>query len=164
MFLEVKNFNGYFVNEKGEIMGKMGKILRPAHNKSGYKMVILRKNNRSFAKTVHRIVAETFIENPGNLPEVNHKDENKENNAVENLEWCTHSYNNTYGTKIDRARETKKRNGKSNKKVICIEKGKVYNSITEAAKELNIFSGDISRACRKVKNHNTCGGYHWEYV
>lgn len=66
-------------------------------------MVRLRKNGEQRRYSVHRLVAETFIENPNNLPEVNHKDENKLNNSVENLEWCDRVYNINYGTAHERA-------------------------------------------------------------
>lgn len=164
MFIGIIGFDGYFVNKKGDVMGRQGKILKPADNGTGYKIVILRKGNKSYARTVHRLVAEAFIENPDNLPEVNHKDENKANNSAENLEWCSHRYNNKYGTKVDRGRKTRAENGKQNKRVICVETNKVYKSIAEAASELNICLGDISRACRKVRGRKKCGGYHWAYV
>ena len=68
----------------------------------GYYIVSLWKNGKGKTYSVHRLVAEAFIDNPDNLPCVNHKDENKQNNVVSNLEWCTHEYNNTYGTRIER--------------------------------------------------------------
>lgn len=160
---EVRDFPGYFVNKNGDIKGKMGKVLKPSLV-NGYKFVILRRNNKSYMRQIHRIVATTFIENQNKLPIVNHKDENKLNNRVDNLEWCTYSYNNTYGTKVERTRRTRIKNKKTCKKVVCVETGMVYDSIKEAACDLNIFSGDISRACKGSIWRNTCGGYHWEYV
>lgn len=65
---------------------------------NGYLHVLLCKNGKYITHNVHRLVAETFIPNPDNLPEINHKDENKENNCVDNLEWCTRKYNMNYGT------------------------------------------------------------------
>lgn len=164
MLVEVKDFKGYFVDEIGNVYGKNGNPLKPSDNGNGYKIVILRKDNKSYAKTVHRLIANAFLENPNGFAEINHKDENKSNNKVENLEWCNHSYNNSYGTKIDRMKNTWEKNKINCKKVVCIETGIKYASIKDAATALNIFSGDISRACRNVKNHNKCGGYHWEYA
>ena len=73
------------------------KMLKLIKDKKGYLKINLWKNNKSKMFLVHRIVAETFILNPNNLPQVNHKDENKSNNCVENLEWCSQKYNNNYG-------------------------------------------------------------------
>lgn len=74
------------------------KILKPGKNGLGYQLVVLRKDNKNYQMYVHRLVAQAFIPNPDNLPEVNHKDENKCNNSVDNLEWCTHIYNSNHGT------------------------------------------------------------------
>ena len=73
------------------------KILTPI-NICGYHRVILRKNNKAHNKFIHRLVAEAFIDNINNYNEVNHKDENKTNNRVDNLEWCSHKYNINYGS------------------------------------------------------------------
>lgn len=81
------------------------------NKKSGYKMLDLRLNNQRKRVYVHRLVAQAFIPNPNNLPQVNHKDENKLNNHVDNLEWCTHAYNQRYGTKSVRMRSTRIKNG-----------------------------------------------------
>ena len=75
-----------------------GQILKQRINRHGYKMA----NIEGKTVSVHRMIAETFLPNPDNLPCVNHKDENKTNNWVTNLEWCTHKYNNIYGTRIRR--------------------------------------------------------------
>ena len=73
------------------------KQMKQSLHTKGYKTVTLTKDGKSKTVFVHRIVAEAFIDNPDNLPMVNHKDEDKTNNFVENLEWCTASYNRTYG-------------------------------------------------------------------
>lgn len=71
-------------------------IMKPYNGNSGYLTVILQRNGKNRLWLIHRLVALTFIDNPGGLECVNHKDENKLNNSVENLEWCTNGYNTTY--------------------------------------------------------------------
>lgn len=80
-------------------------------NGRGYLFVVLYKNNKSKKEYVHRLVALTFIDNPQHFPQVNHKDEDKQNNYVENLEWCDSTYNNTYGSHVQRMVETCRNNG-----------------------------------------------------
>lgn len=77
---------------------RRGRILKQQNASNGYLQVHLSKDGEHKIYRVRRIVANAFIDNPDNLPEVNHKDENKKNNRVANLEWCTHSYNNSYGS------------------------------------------------------------------
>ena len=120
--------------------------------RGNYLAVGLTKNKKQTTYCVHRLVAEAFIPNPDNLPCVNHIDENKLNNEVENLEWCTYEYNNKYGT----------RTAKTCKPVKCIETEIIYDSMVEASKQTNIPRPNILVCC---KNHlRTAGGYHWEYV
>lgn len=78
------------------------RILKPKKDKYGYFQVNLWKNGKKKTFTVHRLVAEAFIPNPNNLPCINHKDECKTNNNVNNLEWCDNKYNNAYGTRTER--------------------------------------------------------------
>lgn len=78
-----------------------GRVLKPQlDGKKNYLHVCITDGKKSKSHQVHRLVAQTFIENPFNLPEINHIDEDKTNNAVWNLEWCDHKYNNTYGSKM----------------------------------------------------------------
>lgn len=86
----------YKVSNRGRVLGKYG-ILRPYDNGYGYLVVDFRKDGKRKHLKVHRLVAEAFIRNENNLPEVNHKDENKHNNDALNLEWCDSSYNKKYG-------------------------------------------------------------------
>ena len=97
-------------------------------------------------------MAKVFIENPNNLPQVNHKDEDKTNNAVENLEFCDAKYNINYGT----------RNEKISKQLMCLETGKIYTSTREVQKQLGFSHSNISRCC--MGKSKTCGGYTWCYV
>ena len=78
---------------------KKGKVLALATASNGYKQICLSKDGSHIIYRVHRLVAEAFLDNPDGLPEVNHKDEDKTNNCFWNLEWCTHSYNSSYGSK-----------------------------------------------------------------
>ena len=83
-----------------------GKQMKQSLHTKGYKTVCLTKDGKSKTHFVHRIVAEAFIDNPDNLPMVNHKDEDKTNNFAENLEWCTASYNRTYGKAVEKHAKT----------------------------------------------------------
>ena len=106
------------------------KMLKLIKDKKGYLKINLWKNNKSKMFLVHRIVAETFILNPNNLPQVNHKDENKSNNCVENLEWCSQKYNNNYGNRLNNIRKklmeknVKEKMKNNTKLMIRDEKGK----------------------------------------
>lgn len=88
-----------------------GRILKLSANGKGYLKVALNSNGKAKTYSVHRLVLQSFIPNPDNLPQVNHKDENKTNNNVDNLEWCDNSYNLNYGTRKIRERNTKLKNG-----------------------------------------------------
>ena len=90
---EINGFNGYFITEDGDIIGKRGTILKPFISKMGYKIATFYINGELRHKTVHRAVAEAFVDGYKEGLTVNHKDENKQNNSLINLEWCTRSYN-----------------------------------------------------------------------
>lgn len=115
--------------------------------RSGYYYVDLQGKRR----LVHRLVAEAFIDNPDDLPEVNHKDEDKVNNSVENLEWCDSKYNANYGT----------RNKRRGKPIQCIETGIIYWGAREMERQTGIKHNNIAKA---IKNGIKTGGYHWKYV
>lgn len=165
MWLPIKGAKDYFVNENGEIISyrhyKNGKVLKPAIGNHGYPMVNIYYDNKVHRfRTVHRIVAEAFIPNPNNLPEVNHKDETRTNNKASNLEWCDLSYNRMYGTAHERHRKLCSKP--------CIQydlEGKClayYPSCKEAERKTGIYNANISAACRG-KCH-TAGGYKWKFA
>ena len=153
---DIKNYEGlYKASNFGKIKSiKKGILLKPFTNTRGYLQVDLYKCGKHKHFLVHRIIAETFLENKNNLEEVNHKDENKLNNNINNLEWCTSKYNCNYGT----------RNLKKYKPVLCVELNKRYESIKKASEELKIQQAHISGCCKNKKHYNTAGGYHWQYA
>lgn len=90
-------YHGYLVYSNGTIMKKSGSgFLKPVNSAFGYKMVGLKINGKMKSKSIHRLMAEIFIPNPDNLPQVNHKDGNKENNDISNLEWMTRAQNSQH--------------------------------------------------------------------
>lgn len=136
MIKEITDFPDYFVTDDGRVFStKRGEMkeLKPGRNKDGYLTVLLCRDDGARKRLyVHRLVATVFIPNPDNLPCVNHKDENKTNNCVDNLEHCTHQYNDNYGTKPKRISETltgRKSSGarKHTPKVRCLELGITFD-------------------------------------
>ena len=174
---DINGFEGiYQISDKGNIRSLDRKIIcsngsvrfqrvseiKPYINKQGYRTVVLHNNGKHKMCRICRLVAETFIQNPQNLPQVNHKDENKGNDEKENLEWCTCLYNLTYKNLHHR------RNNKNNKKskpVAQFKDGKiikVFPSIREVERVLGFQNGNISQCCNgKTK---TSYGYEWSYL
>ena len=157
MFKQIKDFPRYLISENGEIWdSKKERFINQSINNLGYVLVSLSNGIKFYVKRVHRLVAEAFIPNPNNWPEVNHKDENKTNNYYLNLEWCTREYNNNYGThnqKISKA---------LSKKVYCVETGEIYDSVTLASKATGVNRTGISKVI--TGKRITAGGFHWKYV
>ena len=102
----IEGFDGYGISNFGRVKGTR-KMLNPSGGTTGYKHVTLFKNGARHTKLVHRLVAEAFIPNPNNYPNVNHLDENRGNNVVDNLEWCSQKENINYGTRTKRMVATK---------------------------------------------------------
>ena len=143
-------------------------VLKPKMNLFGY--LTVRLQDKSSLRTkfymVHRLIAETFIPNTYNLPFINHKDEDKTNNSVENLEWCTAKYNVNYGTCLKRRRETQKFTHPNRKAVrqttldgVFVQE---YISISEAARAVRVNATRLSRCCRN--SNFSCRGFKWEFV
>ena len=123
IYKDIKDLEGkYQVSNFGNILSLnyrntgRAELMSPGKN-GGYLRVNLSKNGKPKNFSVHRLVAETFIPNPNNLPCVNHKDQTRTNNRVDNLEWCTYEYNINYGTRNERVSETLT-NGKRSKRVL----------------------------------------------
>ena len=104
----IKGYEGlYEISNYGDIRSytkrSNGKLLKPQISRKGYLTVMLYKDSVVKCLKIHRLVAQAFLPNPDNLPQINHKDENKRNNDVNNLEWCTNEYNHNYGSRNKRS-------------------------------------------------------------
>ena len=108
---QVRSLDRYVIDSLGHRKFYKGKVLSIVKNKNGYLLINLYCNEKNKKCLVHRLVAEAFVSNPDNLPEVNHKDEDKTNNRVDNLEWCNRKYNVNFGTARIRRKDTLIKNG-----------------------------------------------------
>lgn len=154
---DIPEYDGlYAITENGEVWSHRNKsFLVLKTSKSGYKECALHKCGKVKWFLVHRLVALAFIDNPNGLPCVNHKDENKGNNTVSNLEWCTYKYNSNYGTAKYRSAIAK------SLPVLCVETNEVFKSVADASNWCGSYTTNISKCC-SGKRH-TAGGYHWRY-
>ena len=155
----VKSLERTVWNGKGYYK-KSEKIRKGYDNGDGYLYVNLCKEGKRKQYRINRLVAMAFIPNPNNLPEVNHKDENTKNNCVENLEYCSRSYNINHGTRNKRVAK------KLSKPVFSVNKesGLImwWQSASEASRQLGISQGNICD-CLKGRQKST-GGYYWHYA
>lgn len=147
----IEEYPLYMASNLGRIKNiKTNHILTGGFDKDGYKQVTLQTGDKQVCRRVCRLVAQTFIPNPNNLPCVNHKDEIKTNDYDWNLEWCTYQYNNIYGNRLKTC----------STEVWCVEMKKKFNSTRSAERETGISHSCISRCCRGLSE--TAGGYKWE--
>lgn len=155
----------YEVSNYGKIRRKLlngYKYLKLFTDKDGYYRVCLCENEKRIYRSVHRLVAQAFIPNPENKPTVNHKDGNKQNNCVDNLEWATIKENNNH------ALQTGLRNMKNDgcsKKVAQYDMNmnliKIYPSAKEVKRQTGFSQGHISEVCRGEKKHYK--NFIWKY-
>ena len=149
-----------YVKGKGESYWlRKGRVLSPTKDRYGYLKVVLHCNGKCKTINVHKLAAQAFLLNPDNLPEINHKDEDKTNNSVDNLEWCDRSYNNTYGTRQDKVRDTKIKNGNwtglSRKESMKKYYQENRDRICEQKKEYNqkYYQDNKDRICEQKKEY-----------
>lgn len=151
----------YMINDEGDVYNiQKGIKLKPYKNNKGYYLVGLYKNNVRKNYLVHRLVACQFLPNPNDLPEINHKDRNKGNNNVSNLEWCTRSENMIHCCKYGFYNGQKKC-----KAIVQYDKNytliKIWESIKEASIKYNTSISNIVKCCKG--KYKTCKGYIWRY-
>ena len=162
-FGRVKSLDRYVRGKNNSIYIKKGKLLKLYTDKDGYQTVMLYHNNKKKLLKVHRLVAEAFLDNPNNLSQVNHKDECKTNNNVNNLEWCDAKYNNNYGTAIERRSKTRT-NGIFSKKVYQYTLDGEFVREWPSTKECGrngYNQGHVAACCRGVQNKHK--GFVWSY-
>ena len=149
----------HLINGKERTMSLKGKVLSKANSADGYHYVALSKNGKLVPHRINRLVAQAFIPNPNNEPQVNHIDEDRKNNHVDNLEWCSAKYNANYGN--HRARLI---NVSSVMLKVTFKDGnyEIYSSRAEASEKLGINKGSISRW---ANGHTKCRkGMTFEYL
>ena len=169
VFKDIPNYGGrYQISNYGRVWSVIKSQFVKQHiNNDGYCQVRLYfGDGRKKHEMVHRLVALAFLPRENTrLTQVNHKDENKENNYIENLEWCTASYNNSYGKRLERVSNTNKANGKRKKPVLQYDlQGnfvKEYPSAKEAEIENNIARGHVTKVCKDERK--SAGGFIWKY-
>ena len=158
----IRDIPGYEVSSNGDVYSTKRNIVMKQHPDSwGYPRITLMKNGVKLRRSVHRLVAEAFIPNPSNKPEINHIDGNKNNNHINNLEWVTHSENirHSYDTGLN---DKKLYNsGKPKKRVMLLETNEIFESIHDCAKRLGCTHVAVLR-CVQEKS-KTCMGYHITY-
>lgn len=157
-FGRVRSVNRIIVRSDGKIKRFRGMLLKFSKINSGYLTVTLSKDGKEKQYLIHRLVAETFIPNPKHLSQVNHKDENKLNNRLSNLEWCTERYNTNYGTAMERSAN------KRGHAVVLLTKERVcvaeFKSTREAARKTGHDHTYIADCCKGICIPSNC---IWEY-
>jgi hypothetical protein len=132
-----------------------GKVLHPRLQNANYYVVWLSKEGEIYPQLVHRLIAKAFISNTKNEPCVNHKNGNKIDNQIGNLEWCSYSENIEHSHNIAGRKKT-------TKPIICVDLNREFKSQTDAAQELNISRCSISHALNKKSK--TAGGFIWKFM
>ena len=164
----VPQFENYLVSDRGRVKTINGKILEQRKQSKGYMMVSLSNNGQYWRALVHRLVAIVFIPNPDNLPQVNHINEIKTDNRVENLEWVSAKQNINHGTGHDRAFNSFIKNHpdwiKRKSCALVNDDGEIveeYSDMTEAAKMNNMARNSVRLS---IKNHQKISGKQFIFI
>lgn len=178
-WVDIKGFEGlYQVSNMGNVKSikKNERIMKLQVNHKGYYCVNLHKNSIAYPRLVHRLVAEAFIPNTLNLPQVNHKDTNKKNNNIENLEWISNADNmrHAFANGCFVTTEKQREHARNNLKLIAERKKKgvemytkegvflnAFNSLREAEKCTGVHNSKISMVCKGKRKR--AGNYIWKY-
>ena len=163
MYYKIKGFENYAIGFDGSVINiKTGRKLKQKLNKNGYYSVTFSINGKLYFRYIHRLVCETFVKNTKNSKQVNHKDGNKENNNIENLEWCTskenikHAWENGLSKVSDKLRISAANNCKKRtKKIIDTTSGTIYCSIYELSLILNIKPKTLYARLNGQNKNNT---------
>ena len=156
-WLKIDNFD-YYISNYGRVKNFKNKILKNVRDNTGYIVITLVKEHKKYKKYIHRLVALHFIPNQYNYNEVNHIDGNKSNNHYLNLEWTNRSKNMRHSVDVLKHKYGKRR------KVKCIESGLIYDSLTEACKDVGGSKGNLCALLRGKNRSKTFAKFHWIYV
>ena len=169
--------NKYEITTEGQIISYLrypkGKVLKPHVSENGYLTTTIKQYGKFKSYYIHRLVAQIFIANPDNLPYVNHKSEDRTDNRVENLEWCTAEYNCNYGNHRENLIKATLRFTGHPSRIAKLDKQgnllKAYYSIKAAARDVagdnwNSASVQISKIIKGAKGHHTCCGFKWKKI
>lgn len=150
----------YAVTSCGRVWSyKSNRFLKEQTDKDGYKYIVIKHGSHTFR--IHREVAKAYIQNPNNLPQVNHKDEDKTNNCINNLEWCNEKYNANYGTRNKRSSKNKLKY----KLIKCVENNKKYDNLDDISIDLLVDRKQLGKyMSRSVEKGWAINGYHFKEV